>query len=179
MNGRAEGSDSGRLSFFRASRRGRRIDRNESRFDRSSRRSRERHKRASATFHRPSGTSQRHKPPALTSRATRSRSLGRPRRSASLVKRIDDDTRAPVRCDYEVRVVSCSWEQDSPRPSTFAPRHPRHRRATFGGWVLLRVHTTIQIELPRSGAFLRRFPSEALAPPEPPPPCERKRHAFE
>lgn len=74
---------------------------------------------------------------------------------------------------------SCSWEQDRPRPSTFAPRHPRHPRATFGGWVLLRVHTAIQIESPRSGAFLRRFPSEALAPPEPPPPCERGRRAFE
>lgn len=125
------------------------------------------------------GTSQRHKPPPLTSRATRGRSLGRPRRSTSLVKRIDELARAPVRCDHEARVPSCSKEQARPRSSTLAPRHPRHRRATFGDWVLLRVHAATQIELPRSGAFLHRFPREASASLEPLPPCGQKRRAFE
>jgi hypothetical protein len=74
---------------------------------------------------------------------------------------------------------SCSWEQARPRSSTFTPRHLRHRLATFGDWVLLRVHVATQIELPRSGAFFRRFPSEASAPLEPFSPCERERRAFE
>lgn len=171
VNGRAGRFDSGRLPLLsclwtQPTNRPKRVARRSVQAHKGgpAERSRERHKKSFCNFHRPSGTSQRHKPPPLTSRATRGRSLGRPRLSPSLVKRIDDDTRAPVRCSVRGPRSSCSWEQARPRSSTFTPRHLRHRRATFGDWVLLRVHAAIQIELPRSGAFFRRFPSGACRP---------------